>query len=145
MSVRGKLAALTATILLIGGVVAGCSSTTEESGVTVDSVQNGSSLSVADFASLLEQEGVVLLDVRTPEEYAAGHLKGSVNIDMEAADFADNIAQLDTTVTYAIYCRTDNRTGVTKVIMEDAGFDHVVDLDGGINAWAEAGNPIVTN
>ena len=87
--------------------------------------------------------GLQILDVRTPEEYADGHLSGSTMIDFYAADFADRIAALDRDTPYLIYCRSGNRSGQTRELMEELGFTDVRDLDGGIVAWADADLTIV--
>jgi phage shock protein E len=105
---------------------------------------SSSSLGVDDFATLVATDGVVVLDVRTPEEYAAGHLAGAQNIDVESSDFASQIAALDTSATYAVYCRSGNRSATAMAAMVDAGFEHVSDLSGGITAWTQAGQQVVT-
>jgi rhodanese-related sulfurtransferase len=105
---------------------------------------NGSTLSVDDFAARTHEAGVVVLDVRTPDEFAAGHLAGAVNVDVESADFGTQISALDKETPYAVYCRSGNRSKVAMSAMTDAGFTEVADLDGGITAWAAAGNAVVT-
>ena len=90
-------------------------------------------------------EDLVILDVRTPEEFAEGHLEGAVMVDFYDDDFADQLAKLDPSVPYLLYCRSGNRSGQTAVIMADLGFDNVADVDGGIVAWTEAGLPITTS
>lgn len=87
---------------------------------------------------------LVILDVRTPEEFAEGHLDGAVMIDFYRDDFADQLTQLDPDVPYLVYCRSGNRSGQTAAIMEQLGFTDVVDVDGGILSWTEAGLPTVT-
>lgn len=101
-------------------------------------------LSPADFGERASRAGAVLLDVRTPEEFAAGHLAGAVNVDVEAADFADRIAELDKGAAYSVYCRSGNRSQVAMRAMADAGFTDLADLAGGITAWAQAGGEVVT-
>ena len=101
------------------------------------------SLSVADFESLVSQDGVQVIDVRTPDEYATSHLADATNIDVQA-DFAAGIADLDKTATYALYCRSGVRSVTARQAMLDAGFTHVVDLSGGILAWTQDGRPVVT-
>ncbi len=84
-----------------------------------------------------------LIDVRTPDEYAAGKIDGAIDIDFYDPAFRDALAQLDRNKTYVIYCRSGNRSGQTLDIMRELGFTDVVDVQGGIAAWAESGLPIV--
>lgn len=86
--------------------------------------------------------GLVVLDVRTAEEFAGGHLTGADMLDFYRDDFADRLAELDRDVPYLIYCRSGNRSGQTRALMEELGFADVVDVDGGIVAWDDAGLPI---
>jgi len=88
---------------------------------------------------------LVLLDVRTPEEFAEGHLDGALLIDFYEGDFADQLAALDPDVPYLLYCRSDNRSGQTLALMQQLGFSSAVDVDGGILAWDQLGLPIVTD
>ncbi|NNE10756.1 MAG: rhodanese-like domain-containing protein [Ilumatobacter sp.] len=85
---------------------------------------------------------LVVLDVRTPAEYAEGHLGDAIVLDFYEPDFADRLAQLDRDVPYVLYCRSGNRSGQTREMMAELGFTDVADVDGGILAWADAGGPI---
>ena len=96
------------------------------------------------FAEAARQQGAVLLDVRTPAEFAAGHLAGAKNLDVQATTFATQLAALDKTARYVVYCRTGHRSTVAGQQMLAAGFTKVVDLAGGITAWTAAGNPVTT-
>lgn len=87
-------------------------------------------------------DGLIVLDVRTPDEFDEGHLEGATMIDFYAPDFADQLADLDPDRPYLLYCRSGNRSGQTTVIMEQLGFTDVADIDGGIVAWGEAGLPM---
>lgn len=87
---------------------------------------------------------LVILDVRTPEEFADGHLEGAVMLDFHEPDFADRLADLDPDVPYLLYCRSGNRSGQTAALMKELGFVDVADVDGGIIAWGAAGHPLVT-
>lgn len=78
--------------------------------------------------------GAVLIDVRTPEEYQAGHIQNSINLDFYAETFPNQIAQLDPEKTYFIYCRSGNRSGQTMELMHEAGINKVYDLYGGVSA-----------
>ncbi|MCB9816901.1 rhodanese-like domain-containing protein [Candidatus Nomurabacteria bacterium] len=95
------------------------------------------------FAEYIDNDAVVLLDIRTPEEYDGGHIEGAANIDFYAADFDTQLAKLDRDVSYAIYCRSGNRTGQTLSKMRKLGFTNVVDLTGGIVTWEQAGKELV--
>lgn len=99
---------------------------------------------VAEFDQVVKTDGTRIIDVRTPAEYSAGHLPGAVNIDVESSSFGAEIAGLDKTVTYAVYCRSGNRSKVASQQLADAGFTHVYDLAGGINAWIAAGQAVVS-
>ena len=90
-------------------------------------------------------DDLVVLDVRTPEEFAEGHLEGAVLVDFYAPDFADQLAGLDANVPYVLYCRSGNRSGQTLSLMAQMGFADVTEVDGGIVAWQQAGLPVTTS
>ncbi len=125
---------LTAAVSLLALITAGCGSDTAT--VRLETV------TPAAAAAELDTDGVVVLDVRTPDEYGQGHLAGAVNIDFYAGDFASQISRLDRDAPYLLYCRSGNRSGATLDLMEELGFTNVVEVGGGILAWASAGLPI---
>ena len=84
----------------------------------------------------------VVLDVRTPAEFAAGHIEGALNIDYRASDFAERIAALDRSKTYLMYCRTGNRSGRALPLFDRLGFEAVVHMSDGITAWQRHGLPV---
>jgi rhodanese-related sulfurtransferase len=100
-------------------------------------------MTAKEFADLVAQPGVVVLDVRTPAEFAAGHLQGARNINVEAADFGAQIGALPKDATYAVYCRSGNRSATALSRMQDAGLTRAAHLVGGIGAWQSAGYPVV--
>lgn len=83
----------------------------------------------------------VVLDVRTPEEYAGGHLEHAVNIDYYSSNYRAALGELDKTKTYLIYCRSGNRSGKSLSIMEELGFKRVYDIAGGFVQWEREGYP----
>ncbi len=87
--------------------------------------------------------GLVVLDVRTAEEYRAGHLPDAIPMDYYQPDFRARLATLDRDIPYLIYCRTGVRSGRTFQMMEELGFTRVYDLRGGIRAWRQTGLPLV--
>jgi len=77
--------------------------------------------------------GAVLVDVRTPAEFEAGHIKGAINIDFENSNFEQEIQKLDTSKTYFIYCRSGNRSGQASGVMKRNNLQNVYDLQGGVS------------
>ena len=114
--------------------MAGCSSSSS----AVD-------LSVSDFSSKVAEAGVFTLDVRTPGEFMGGYIEGAKNIDFQSGNFENEIAALDKNATYAVYCRSGNRSGQAVKVMHDAGFHNVYNLNGGVIDWVNAGLPLVNN
>jgi len=102
-------------------------------------------MNVPDFAKKINDKSIVLLDVRTPAEFAAGHIAGATNVDFESGTFESDIQQLDKSKSYAVYCRSGNRSGQATALMAKDGFKTIFNLDGGLINWQSAGNPVVTN
>lgn len=96
----------------------------------------------ADDAGLAED--TVVVDVRTPAEFAEGHLKGAVNLDIQDPAFTQEVAALDADVPYAVYCRSGNRSAAAAATMTDAGLD-VTDLGGMADAADSTGLDVVTD
>ena len=69
----------------------------------------------------------VVIDVRTPAEFAAGHVTGARNIDVEAADFASSLSSLDKETRYLVYCHSGRRSAIAAAQMAAAGFTDIVD------------------
>lgn len=76
----------------------------------------------------------VMLDVRTPMEFTSGNIPGAVNLDIMGYDFQNEVAKLDKSKAYFIYCRSGNRSGQACAIMSEMGFT-TYNLSGGIGAW----------
>lgn len=85
---------------------------------------------------------LVVLDVRTPQEFADSRLPGAVNLDVSSPDFREELASLDRDVPYILYCRSGNRSAQARAMMADLGFSSVTDVAGGIVAWQSTGLPI---
>lgn len=96
----------------------------------------GATAQTADeFAATIAEPGVVIIDVRTPEEYAAGHIEGAVNLPVELPGFDEAVAELDKDTHYAVYCRTGRRSAIAVGKMNDAGITKISELSDGIVAW----------
>ena len=95
------------------------------------------------FAATIQNSGVVVLDVRTSGEFESGHIANSVNIDVEAGSFENEIANLDKNAQYAVYCHSGRRSGIAAEMMEKNGFKEIHNLKDGIISWQAAGYPLV--
>lgn len=137
-----------ATVAAVG--LLGCSS--EQSGRSdaasspVEATQSPAVrlVDVDEGVALVADPSVVILDVRTPAEFAEGHLDRAQLVDFSAPGFRERIAQFDRSTTYLVYCRSGNRSGQATTIMAELGFAKVSDLHGGIGAWQTAGAPVVS-
>lgn len=85
-------------------------------------------------AAISDTSSVMLIDVRTAEEFAEGHIPGATNIDVKANDFKDRINSLDKGKTAAVYCRSGVRSMTAAKILAGAGFK-VYNLQNGILGW----------
>lgn len=100
------------------------------------------SVTASVFASKTTEQKRILIDVRTEEEYVAGHLPGARNIDFNSSDFTETISTLDKNDPYSIYCRSGNRSGQALKLMKTLGFTDVLDLEGGIIGWVQSGETL---
>lgn len=107
--------------------------------------QNGpANLHPRQAAQWLETDkNVVVLDVRTPDEFNQGHLKGAQNVDYLARNFEQQLARLDKTKPYLVHCASGGRSTETLPMLQKLGFKNVRHLDGGIEAWQKAGLSVV--
>lgn len=92
------------------------------------------SVNEAEFAKIIADKDVQIVDVRTAEEYASGHIEKATNIDVKGADFDKKSATLSKDKTVAIYCRSGARSKVAAQKLAEKGYT-VIELDGGIMAW----------
>lgn len=126
-------------LMVIGLVVASCGSTTAQPEAASAPVVDLLAADEVDELLAEPPSGLVVLDVRTPEEVAAGHLPGQHNIDFYDADFVSQLDQLDKDVPYLVYCRSGNRSEVAVQQMRDLGFTTIYELEGGVLGWEQAG------
>lgn len=120
-------------ILSIGMLTTACSQQHQSGGnvISADSLK----------ASMNHSE-IVILDVRTPEEFAEGHVEGAVNIDYRNANFSSQIDKLDKKKKYEVYCRSGHRSEESAKLMNEKGFK-VANVTGGILEWQSKGYPVV--
>lgn len=91
---------------------------------------------------LKSNKDIVVLDVRTPEEFGSERIAGAINVDFRAADFAEKLAGLDKNKTYLVHCAAGGRSAKSRDIMQKAGFTSIYHMDGGMGAWESAGKPV---
>lgn len=92
------------------------------------------SVDAQQFAEVIANQDVQLVDARTPEEFSEGHIPGAVNIDVKSDNFDGQIAQLDSSRPVAVYCRSGRRSKLAAERMTNAGLQ-VTELADGILSW----------
>ena len=100
-------------------------------------------ISVEEMDSLLQLDKVQLIDVRTPEEFATGHIPGAINIDYRDPNFKQMLTEVDKSKPVAVYCKKGGRSNACSKIMRTEGFVKVFDLNGGISQWVFKGKNVV--
>ncbi|MFL0352208.1 rhodanese-like domain-containing protein [Xanthomarina sp. GH4-25] len=96
-------------------------------------------VTVEEMETILEMDGVQLIDVRTPEEFSEGFIEGAQNIDFYSDTFDQDILKLDKTKPVVLYCKSGGRSAKCSEKLIEAGFIKVYDLDGGITQWKHNG------
>lgn len=94
------------------------------------------SVTVKEFSEkLAENPDAVLIDVRTPGEYADGHLQNAVNIDWKGNDFDTQVSNLDKSKPVYLYCLSGGRSTAAANFLKEEGFSEVIEMDGGMMKW----------
>jgi phage shock protein E len=122
-----------AVLLLVALALTGCSG-------TATTTDEGLRTVAAAEAQQLIEDGAVVVDVRTPEEFASGHLADARNIDVQSDSFHTEVDDLDRDATYVLYCRSGARAGAAGEMMLEMGFTDVANA-GGFEDLASAGLP----
>lgn len=127
------------TICLFGLYAASCQTpTNKNSGGKINET-----IPVSEFDSKLQSlKNVQLIDVRTPEEYNEGHLKGSTNFNLNGSDFESNINTLDKNKPVMVYCLGGGRSAEAAEILASKGFTEIYNMQGGIMKWNAANKPV---
>ena len=122
------------TAVLIGG----CSDASSAPDPVIRTVPPTEAYALID--EMGQRPEFVIIDVRRPDEFAAGHIPGAVNID--SAAFPEYITGLDPGGVYVVYCQRGGRSAGVCTMMQEAGFGEVYEIEGGISAWKAAGLPV---
>jgi rhodanese-related sulfurtransferase len=136
---KKHLLMLIAIPLLLLMVAGACTASTDD--------LTAQSIAPRDFKQLLDQRpgsgDMVLLDIRTPREFEAGHIQGAVLLDFYSRDFVERLKTLDRDKTYLVYCRSGNRSAKSLSLFNRLGFTHAYHLETGIRGWLQERYPIV--
>ena len=135
MRLRGIIAWMTALVLSLGATIP-LAAGTRFPELTVEQARELIQKPPGDFK-------FVIVDVRTPGEFAEGHLSGAVNLDVMAPDFERQLGAMDRGKTYLVYCRTGNRSAKAIQTMERLGFRSVYHMFEGIVGWQKKAFPLV--
>ena len=102
-------------------------------------------LNPTEFKSIMTNDNIVVLDVRTPKEVEQGVISGAKVIDFYGDNFKVELGKLDKNKTYLVYCKSGGRSGKTCNALKETGISNYHNLKGGITAWKKAGLETVPN
>lgn len=127
---------LTVGFILLSIVTVSCKSSATQNGV-------GGTLNADLFEEKLNTvENAQIADVRTPEEYAEGHVQNAVNINWNGDAFETDIQKMDKNQPIFVYCLSGGRSASAVSKMKELGFKEIYELDGGMRAWYNANKPV---
>ena len=140
------------TMIIVAGLVmllllgAGCAAKLakgSQHGRSKTMASSYTDVDVDEFQALIADPAVQLLDVRTLEEFAEGHIAGAVLVDVNENDFVERAtAVLDKQRPVAVYCRSGRRSARAANLLTEQGYQ-VTNLSGGVMAWSDAGKALV--
>jgi len=143
-----KISILSLSLLLALGMVScGNSQSKNDTKVTANaSAQESAAIitnvNTSQFQELIKSKPTAqIIDVRTPQEVAAGVIEGSKALDFYSPDFKENLNKLDKDAPVMVYCAVGGRSGNAMQMMKQMGFKEVYNLSGGYRAWASQGLP----
>jgi rhodanese-related sulfurtransferase len=131
---RGKAADLAKAIRLARG------EQTKAAAAAARAAGGFKEIKAAEFEKLRAQKKTVVLDVRSPEEFAKGHIPGALNADINSPDFTAKAAQFDKKQPILVSCHVGSRGAIAGAALARLGFKSVFNIEGGVDAWEKAGN-----
>lgn len=99
-------------------------------------------VSPEQFSQKIKEDYSQLIDVRTPKEFKEGHIQNAVNIHLYDQDFEQRINKLDKEKPVYVYCRAGGRSTDAAATLKAQGFKLIIGLEGGTEAWTEAGKKL---
>ena len=128
------------TFLTVVFVLSQCSTLQAAEGSASDTKPR--KIQTEEFDKLRTKPNHVILDVRTPEEFKAGHVKGAVNLNIQDPAFWKKVGDLDRRKTYLVHCARGGRSARASDQLGKAGLTNVIDYTGGFEAWKKDGKPV---
>lgn len=139
---RRSLLMLILSLLLATGIVL-TSSCAEKAEAPTQVIKD---ISVQEAFTLIQENrgnpDFIIIDVRTPEEFAGGHIEDAINVDFRSDNFRSEIDKLDKSKIYFIYCRSGKRSKMALDVMAELNFREVYNLSVGISQWEDEGFPV---
>ena len=134
------------TFFLLGSLLTACAPRqSQQAAKSAETTQTNvfEQISPAQAQQLLTRTpGLNILDVRTAEEFAAGHLTQAQQLDFYAPDFQTRLGQLDRRQPWLMYCQSGRRSAKVLELMKALGFEQVYELQGGFSGWQAAGQAV---
>lgn len=134
-----KLAGILSLLFFVSMVSANTVSTSHEIQQEETKIYD---VNVDQFAKMVDGNKGIVLDVRTPEEWAEGTISDATKINYYDNDFADQVDKLNKEEPVLVYCKKGGRSSSAAEILKQKGFKKVFNLEGGITAWKDAGKKI---
>lgn len=101
------------------------------------------SLTVDEFEKAILKSKVIVVDVRTPQEFAESHIAGAINIDWKSGNFAEQADELlDDDYRIALYCKHGKRSKLAAQLLQQMEYRKIIELQDGLDAWIKAGKPV---
>ena len=121
-----------------------CGQTAEKSSASQEATEVvKATVSINDAEAKMKEANVLIIDVRTPDEFKQGHIEGAQNINVLDATFKEKVAQLNKDQAVVVYCRSGSRSAKAQGIMANMGFIETYNMQGGIMAWLAKNNKVV--
>jgi rhodanese-related sulfurtransferase len=137
-----RIAVLAAVLLAVLPPVPGAAA--QHAAATRPTTAPSRKISMEEFDRMRKEKDVVVLDVRTPREFAEGHVAGAVNASVAGVplkQFDEQVGKLDKDKTYLVHCARGVRSAAAVSRMQRLGFKHLLDYSGGMDEWRKAGKP----
>lgn len=110
-------------------ILLGCSSPSQQGIVKIDSKK----------LSELKESGVLVVDIRTPDEFNQGHIPGVIHLDFFDSDFINKMKEQDISKPLILHCASGGRSGKAALMLQKAGFSLIYDYSGGFSDWKSKG------